>query len=148
MTTPRKSMSSDGGLSERAVSDSALDAPRGSNPDGFLLREVLDADLGSVPDVLGGVQQKLRERSGGRFYADGWSTDRHAPTSVYLLTALFMLAVCGITYVILRPLASVPDETDLTPAPVEVLGPPRRLPAPAPQAPAQPAPAQQTAPAQ
>jgi hypothetical protein len=64
------------------------------------------------------------------------------------LTALFMLAVCGITYVILRPLASVPDETDLTPAPVEVLGPPRRLPATAPQAPTQPAPAQQTAPAQ
>lgn len=113
MTTPEKSTSSES-------------APRGSNPDGFLLREVLDSQLGSVPDVLGGVQQKLRERSGGRFYADGWSTDRHAPTAVYLLTALFMLAVCAVSYAILSPLSSEADPTDLTPAPVEVLGPPRR----------------------
>ncbi len=99
--------------------------PRDSRPEGSLLRAALDRDLGLAPDVLDGVQQKLRERSGGRFYADGWSTARHAPTSMYLLTALFMLAVCGATYAILRPFAGEPDDTDLTPAPVEVLAPRR-----------------------
>lgn len=98
--------------------------PRDSRPDS-LLRQALDRDLGGVPDVLGGVQQKLRERSGGRFYADGWSTTRHAPTSMYLLTALLMLAICAASYVILRPLAGQPAETDLTPAPVDVLPPSR-----------------------
>lgn len=98
--------------------------PRVSNPDAALLRSVLDAELGPVPDVLGGVQRRIRERSGGKFYADGWSTSRYAPTSVYLLTALFMLAICAATYAVLRPLAGEPAETDLTPAPVDVLAPP------------------------
>lgn len=96
---------------------------RASNPDASLLRNVLDANIGRVPDVLDGVQRRIRQRSGGRFYADGWSTSRHAPTSVYLLTALFMLAICAAAYVILKPLSGQPVETDLTPAPVEVLGP-------------------------
>lgn len=99
------------------------DERRVSNPDAAFLRDVLDADIGQVPDVLDGVQRKIRQRSGGRFYADGWSTSRHAPTSVYLLTALFMLAICAATYVVLRPFAGQPAETDLTPAPVEVLAP-------------------------
>jgi len=102
---------------------SSSDERRLSNPDGALLRSVLDADIGQVPDVLDGVQRRIRQRSAGRFYADGWSTSRHAPTSVYLLTALFMLAICALTYAILRPFAGQPAETDLTPAPVEVLAP-------------------------
>lgn len=116
--------------SERLPSGS--DEPRRSNPDAALLRSVLDADIGQVPDVLDGVQRRIRQRSGGRFYADGWSTSRHAPTSVYLLTALFMLGICAVTYAVLRPLAGQPAETDLTPAPVEVLAPRlERKPAPA-----------------
>jgi hypothetical protein len=102
---------------------SESDEPRRSNPDAALLRSALDADLGQVPDVLGGVQRRIRQRSGGRFYADGWSTSRHAPTSLYLLTALFMLAVCALVYAVLRPFAGQPAETDLTPAPVDVLAP-------------------------
>lgn len=105
-----------------AINDS--DERRASNPNAAFLRNVLDADIGQVPDVLGGVQRKIRQRSGGRFYADGWSTSRHAPTSVYLLTSLFMLAICIATYVVLRPFAGQPAATDLTPAPIEVLGPP------------------------
>lgn len=97
------------------------DEPRLSNPNASLLRSALDANIGQVPDVLDGVQRKIRQRSGGRFYGDGWSTSRHAPTSVYLLTALFMLAVCGLAYAVLRPFAGHPAETDLTPAPVEVI---------------------------
>jgi hypothetical protein len=100
-------------------------AGRDSHPNAFSLRAALDRDLGRAPDVLDGVQQKLRERSGGRFYADGWSTTRHAPTAMYLLTALFMLAVCAATYAILRPFAGEPDDTDLTPAPVDVIAPRR-----------------------
>ena len=50
----------------------------------------------AVPDVLGGFQRKLRERTRGKFYADGWSTSRHAPINTYLITSLMMLAVLGI----------------------------------------------------
>ena len=107
--------------SERAPNSG--DGRRLSNPDAALLRSVLDADIGQVPDVLDGVQRRIRQRSAGRFYGDGWSTSRHAPTSVYLLTALFMLSVCALTYAVLRPFAGQPAETDLTPAPVEVLAP-------------------------
>ncbi len=102
---------------------SSSDERRLSNPDGALLRSVLDADIGQVPNVLDGVQRRIRRRSAGRFYADGWSTSRYAPTSVYLLTALFMLGICALTYAVLRPFAGQPAETDLTPAPVEVLAP-------------------------
>ncbi len=96
---------------------------RTSNPDSALLRDVLDRELGAVPDVLEGVQKRLRERSGGRFYADEWSTSRHPPTAIYLLTSLLMLAVCGLLYLTMRPLSGDPEPTNLTPAPVEILPP-------------------------
>ncbi len=123
MTEVRKPF--DGPSLEMGEHDGEPAAGRDSHPNAFSLRAALDRDLGGMPDVLGGVQQKLRERSGGRFYADGWSTTRHAPTSMYLLTALFMLAVCAATYAILRPFAGEPNQTDLTPAPVEVIAPRR-----------------------
>jgi hypothetical protein len=63
-------------------------------------------------DVLSGVQHRLRERSGGKFYSDGWTTVRHAPGPTYLVTGILMLAVLFVLYAVLVPIAG-----DLTPAP-------------------------------
>ncbi|HEV8247386.1 MAG TPA: hypothetical protein VGP93_16520 [Polyangiaceae bacterium] len=81
------------------------------------------SDEGPSPDVLRGFQQKLRERSGGKFYADGWSTARHAPTNTYLITALLMLAAIGLIYALMRPLSGDPERVENISAPVNVVAP-------------------------
>ena len=81
------------------------------------------ADEPKVPDVLAGFQKKLRQRSGGKFYEDGWSTSRHAPINTYLITSLMMLAVLGIIYALLAPLSGEPVPVDNTPQPVQVISP-------------------------
>ena len=94
--------------------------------------EELAADLRSAlkggvseepPDVLAGFQKKLRERSGGKFYEDGWSTVRHAPINTYLITSLMMLAVLGIIYAFLAPLSGEPVPVENTPQPVQIISP-------------------------
>ena len=95
--------------------------------------EELGADLRSAlkggaaseapPDVLGGFQKKLRERSRGKFYGDGWSTSRHPPINTYLITSLMMLAVMGIIYALLAPLSGKPAPVDNTPQPIQVISP-------------------------
>ena len=94
--------------------------------------EELAADLRSAlkggvseepPDVLAGFQKKLRERSGGKFYEDGWSTIRHAPINTYLITSLLMLAVLGIIYAFLAPLSGEPVPVENTPQPVQIISP-------------------------
>ena len=95
-------------------------------------KEELGADLLSAlkgapeqasPDVLAGFQRKLRARSGGKFYADGWSTSRHPPINTYLITSLLMLAVLGIVYALLAPLSGEPVKIENTPQPVQVISP-------------------------
>lgn len=54
------------------------------------------------PDVLRGVQRKIRQRSRGKFYADGWST-APSPKSTYFVTALVMLALLVVLYFFLVP---------------------------------------------
>jgi hypothetical protein len=55
-----------------------------------------------APDVLRGVQKKIRQRSRGKFYADGWSTTP-SPKSTYFITALVMLALLVGLYFFLVP---------------------------------------------
>jgi hypothetical protein len=96
-------------------------------------KEELGADLLSAlkgspheeppPDVLAGFQKKLRERSGGKFYEDGWSTSRHAPINTYLITSLMMLAVLGVIYALLAPLSGEPVPVENEPQPVQVISP-------------------------
>jgi hypothetical protein len=96
--------------------------------------EELAADLRSAlkggtaedapPDVLAGFQKKLRERSGGKFYEDGWSTSRHPPINTYLITSLMMLAILGLIYVLLAPLSGEPVPVENTPQPVQIISPP------------------------
>ena len=55
------------------------------------LKELIDGAFRAPPsdapvDVLSGVQRKLRERSGGKFYRDAWSTARQPPTLTFLVT--------------------------------------------------------------
>ena len=88
-----------------------------------LLRGALDAGPDESPDVLRGVQRKLRERSGGKFYADGWTTVRYAPISTYLVTSLMMLAFMVFVYFIIHPLAGPPSMTRSVPVPVQVVVP-------------------------
>ena len=71
-----------------------------------LLRSALAPPKGSVaPDILPGVQKKLRRRSRGKFYGDGWSTAK-APRSTYLITSIVMLALIAFVFLVLIPWGS------------------------------------------
>lgn len=86
-----------------------------------LLRGAFEAERGESPDVLRGVQRKLRERSGGKFYANGWSTTRYAPISVYFVTSLLMLTFIAFIYFVIHPLSGSPTMVRSVPVPVQVL---------------------------
>ncbi len=88
------------------------------------LKDALPEEPARV-DVLAGVQKKLRERSGGKFYADGWSTARESPTLTFLATSALMLVVVALTYAVLAPLRGVAESVSTEPAPVRVMAPPR-----------------------
>jgi hypothetical protein len=64
-----------------------------------LLRGALKKDAPATPALLPSVQRKLRVRSRGKFYGDGWSTAQQ--TTSYLLVALIMLFVLGAAYYVL-----------------------------------------------
>ena len=88
-----------------------------------LMRGALDEEPDKSPDVLRGVQRKLRERSGGKFYADGWSTARYAPISTYLVTSLLMLSFVIFVYLVIHPLAGTPTMVRSVPVPIQVMAP-------------------------
>jgi hypothetical protein len=54
-------------------------------------------------ELLRGVQRRIRTRSRGRFFADGWSTSSSRVS--YALVAVIMLVIVGIAYFALGPLA-------------------------------------------
>lgn len=101
------------------MSDANEQDGRPSSPDRELdatteqaVREMLRgaiAEPEALPDLTRGVQQKLRVRSGGKFYADGWSTVKHPPLNTYLITSLMMLFVTCVIYALLAPLAGAPE---------------------------------------
>jgi hypothetical protein len=69
-----------------------------------LLRSALAPPKGAVaPELLRGVQRRIRTRSRGKFYGDGWSTAR-SPRSTYLITSILMLILMALVYFILVPL--------------------------------------------
>jgi hypothetical protein len=88
------------------------------------LRSMLRGALreeGPAPDVLAGVQKKIRERSKGKFYADGWSTAKHPPLNTYLITSLIMLAILAVSYALLSPLVGSPEPVRNQPAPIQII---------------------------
>jgi hypothetical protein len=69
-----------------------------------LLRKALDPpDEGPESSIVVGVQKRIRDRSRGRFYADGWSTTP-APRATFLVTSLVMLAVAVLAWFLLGPM--------------------------------------------
>jgi hypothetical protein len=56
----------------------------------------------NAPDILRGVQLRIRTRSRGRFFADGWSTTQ--ARNAYLLVALVTMVLAAITYYALVPI--------------------------------------------
>jgi len=67
------------------------------------LRGALRPPPGSVaPNLLRGVQKKLRVRSRGKFYGDGWSTTE-SPKTTYLITTLIMLVLVALLFLVLVP---------------------------------------------
>jgi hypothetical protein len=79
-----------------------------------------------APDLLRGVQKKLRQRSRGKFYADGWSTEEQEPIVLYLYTSVFMLAAIVVLWFALSTSKSEPVPVHNEPAPVQVVPGPRR----------------------
>ena len=66
-----------------------------------LLKRGADAPGPASPDLLQGVQRKIRRRSKGKFFADGWSTGAGGVS--YMLIALAMLLVIAVAYFALGP---------------------------------------------
>lgn len=116
------------GDDERPRAGAADDSLPPGDDAGAELRRLLRAGLreaSASPDVLTGVQRKLRERSGGKFYSDRWSTDKHPPIATYLVTSALMLVIVFVLYALLSPLVGDPEPVRNEPAPVQVLPPPR-----------------------
>ncbi len=69
-----------------------------------LVRRALspDALTKDVPDLLGGVQRRIRKRSKGKFFSDGWSTGQ--AKMGYVLVALVTLLLVVIAYYALGPM--------------------------------------------
>jgi len=67
-----------------------------------LLRGALQAPPAAPSNLLVGVQKRLRTRSRGKFYADGWSTTR-SPRSLYLTTSVLMLVLIAFVFLVLIP---------------------------------------------
>ena len=69
-----------------------------------LLKRSLGQESHAAPphELLRGVQRRIRTRSRGRFFADGWSTSDSRIN--YALVAVIMLVIVGIAWFTLGPL--------------------------------------------
>jgi len=69
------------------------------------MRALLKRASGATPPphapILTGVQQRIRRRSRGKFFADGWSTTQSRIN--YGLVATVMLVLVCLTYLALGP---------------------------------------------
>lgn len=81
-------------LLKRSLATADSDRPDGAEP----TNEVSEKDR----VLLVGVQRKLRQRSKGKFYADGWSTSVSRVN--YALVAGVMLVVIVAVYLALGPM--------------------------------------------
>jgi hypothetical protein len=67
-----------------------------------LLKRTLATDAKDAPDLLQGVQRRIRRRSRGKFFADGWSTGQARVG--YVLIALVTLVLVAVAYFALGPM--------------------------------------------
>jgi len=61
-----------------------------------------DAIAKDAPDLLRGVQKRIRKRSGGKFFGDGWSTTQTRVS--YVLVALVTVLLVAVAYYALGPM--------------------------------------------
>jgi hypothetical protein len=87
------------------------------------VRTAAGKDVSPPGDVLAGVQRKLRVRSGGKFYADAWSTAKQPPILTFLVTSALMLVIVLVVYAVLAPLRGKPEVVPTEPAPIQVVVP-------------------------
>jgi hypothetical protein len=81
--------------------DEPIATPAKDDPMAALLKRSLTVTETKQPSILRGVQKRIRKRSRGKFFADGWSTT-DARIS-HALIALAMLLVLVIAYFALGP---------------------------------------------
>ena len=69
-----------------------------------LLKRSLSGDSRSTnaPDLLTGVQKRIRRRSKGKFFGDGWGTSQTRMS--YLLVAVCTLLLVGLALLALGPM--------------------------------------------
>jgi hypothetical protein len=87
---------------EREPEESATE--QGEDPAfSALLKRSLDGDAPKAAEreLLASVQRKIRKRSKGKFYGDGWSTSD--PRINYALVATVMLLTVIVVYLVLGP---------------------------------------------
>ena len=87
MTDPKRTESEDG--ESRAVRD-------------LLRRSLTEGHPSEVPDLVAGVQRRIRKRSKGKFFGDGWSLTQHRAS--YALIALTTLLLACLAYYALGPM--------------------------------------------
>ncbi len=88
-----------------------MSQPHDSDPDpaatdavrSLVKRALSDEAIGgAAPDLLRGVQRRIRKRSRGKFFADGWSTSQSRLG--YVLVALMTLLLVAVAYFVLSPM--------------------------------------------
>jgi hypothetical protein len=78
------------------------DEPEGPEDDAMRSLLKRSAEAEPSPQLLRGVQRKIRSRSKGKFFADGWSTSQSRVN--YALVAVAMLLIIAIAYFALGPM--------------------------------------------
>jgi hypothetical protein len=82
--------------------------PTDEESDDELVRDLLKRALAfdivaqDPPDLLQGVQRRIRRRSRGKFFGDGWSTGQ--ARLAYVLVALATLVLVAAAYFVLGPI--------------------------------------------
>jgi hypothetical protein len=64
-----------------------------------LLKRSLAQDAHDAPDLLPGIQRRLRRRSRGKFFGDGWSTAQTRTS--YVLVGLMTILLVALAYIAL-----------------------------------------------
>ncbi len=67
-----------------------------------LLKRSMSRDVDEAPDLLAGVQRRIRTRSRGKFFGDGWSTTQARVN--YALVGLLTLLLVVLAYFVLSPI--------------------------------------------
>ena len=83
--------------SERLEDVERADDPPESPALRALLKRSLSAEaIKDPPDLLAGVQRRIRKRSKGKFFADGWSTSQMRVTYLLIAAVTVLLVVARV----------------------------------------------------